>query len=94
MDTLPPGLANGVGVVVVVLLVGWLVWTGRLVTRREVDAMHATYEEIIADKNERLTKQEALITNLADQNALMLSSAMPTVNSVLTALRQAAGEST
>ena len=37
MDTLPPGLLNGIGVVAVVLFVGWMIWTGRLVTRRELD---------------------------------------------------------
>jgi hypothetical protein len=35
-QTLAP-LFNGVGVVGVVLLVGWLIWTGRLATRREID---------------------------------------------------------
>lgn len=45
MDNLPPGLVDNLGVVGVVLLVGWLVFTGRLVPRR-------TYEDIIHDRDE------------------------------------------
>lgn len=37
MDSIPPGLFSDVGAVAVVLVVGWMIFTGRLVTRREAD---------------------------------------------------------
>lgn len=45
MDSTLAALLNGVGVVGVVLLVGWSVWTGRLVPR-------PTHEDIVHDRNE------------------------------------------
>lgn len=45
IDSLPPGLFDGMGVVGVVLLVGWLIMTDRLVTRRRLeDQQHETNE--------------------------------------------------
>lgn len=45
MDSVPLSLFDGVGVVTVVLLVGWMVWTGRLVPRR-------THEDALHDRDE------------------------------------------
>ena len=39
---------------------------------------------------ERISSQDELIGNLTRQNSMLLGSAIPTVNSVLTALHQAA----
>ena len=36
-----PDLLNGIGVVALVLWVGWMLATGRLVTRREADSIRA-----------------------------------------------------
>lgn len=52
----------------------------------------STHREILADRDRRIEKQEALIANLSEQNRVLLNSAIPTVNSVLTALHQAAAE--
>lgn len=42
-DGLPLVLANGIGVVGVVFIVGWMVWSGRLVPRPQVDAERARH---------------------------------------------------
>lgn len=49
MDQTLSALLNGVGVVGVVLLVGWLVWTGRLVPRPSVEELRASYERQLED---------------------------------------------
>jgi hypothetical protein len=53
MDSIPAGLANGVGVVAVVLLFGYGLWrslaNGALATRREVELMRASYERQLED---------------------------------------------
>jgi hypothetical protein len=61
-----------------------MLFRGAIVTRREHDSTVANLREQNADLRE---------TNkhLTEQNSLMLNSAIPTVNSVLLALRQAAG---
>jgi hypothetical protein len=46
---IPIALFNGVGVVGVVLIVGWLMWTGRLVPRTWVDTMRADHERELED---------------------------------------------
>lgn len=52
IDELPLGiveaLTNGIGVIGVVLLIFWMITTGRLVTRREVDRMVAEHARQIA----------------------------------------------
>lgn len=45
MDALPPGLLDNVGAIGVVLLVAWLLFTGRLVTRREADDIRHDRDE-------------------------------------------------
>ena len=86
MDTIPAGLANGVGVVAVVLLVGWMIWTGRLVPRPLHDAA-------VKDLREQNAALRETNKHLAEQNSVMLGASMPAFNSLLSALRQAAGES-
>jgi hypothetical protein len=49
MDQTLVGVLNGVGVVGVVLFGGWLVASGRLVTRREIDRMVDDHVREIAD---------------------------------------------
>lgn len=45
MEAVPVALLNGIGVVGTVLLVGWFLWTGRLVTRREVERVEHDRDE-------------------------------------------------
>jgi len=47
MTALPVGLLNGIGVVGIVALLGWLLATGRLATRREVDAKDRQIEALM-----------------------------------------------
>lgn len=47
-DGLPLALANGIGVVGVVLIVGWMLWTGRLYTRPHVDQMQKSHDAELA----------------------------------------------
>lgn len=56
LDGLPLVLANGIGVVGVVFIVGWMVWSGRLVPRPQVEderARHAAELERLVKANER-----------------------------------------
>lgn len=39
MDQIPPGIFDNLSSVAVVLIVGWLIATGRLITRREADGI-------------------------------------------------------
>lgn len=61
MDQIPPGLLNGIGVVAVVLLVGWLVWSGRLVPRR-------TYEDVLHDRDEWRAESRIKDAQLAEKD--------------------------
>lgn len=45
MDQIPVALLNGIGVVGVVVLIGWFIWTGRLATRREVEQIEHDRDE-------------------------------------------------
>ena len=49
IEGIPVALLNGIGVVGVVLMVGWLVFTGRLVPRRFVDDMRADHQRELDD---------------------------------------------
>jgi hypothetical protein len=72
------------------LIVGYgvrMIFRGDLVTRRE-------HEEAIANLREQASDVRETKKHLLEQNSLLLNSALPTVNAVLTALRQAAGDST
>jgi hypothetical protein len=72
--------ANGVGVVGVVLLVGWLVWTGRLIPKATHDREIAYLERRIEDeqhhtgewRTEARLNQQAVV-ELNDQNTKMLA---------------------
>lgn len=86
MDTLPwQALSAASGGWVLFGLLAWLVLrkliAGDLVTRREVDA-----------KDHVITLQADTIREQGKQLSLVLGEAMPTVNTVLRALHQAAEE--
>lgn len=89
MDAIPPGLLEGVGVIGVVLLVAWMLFTGRLVTRREAD-------DIRHDRDEWRTTariSESSRQVLSDQVAELIEHARVT-ESVLRALSQTTGGGT
>lgn len=56
-----------------------MLFKGKVVTQREHEAALVT-----------ITKQTETIANLLDQNKVMLESQLPAVNSVMSALKQAA----
>ena len=87
MDTIPPGLLNGVGVVAVVLFVGWLIWTGRLIPRRN-------HDEIIAGLREQNATLRETNRHLAEQNGVLLDAGIPALTDFMNGLRRAAGDST
>lgn len=65
----------------IILLVVLMVLTDRLVPGRRLKVLQ-----------DRIDTQDALIASLTEQNTMMLNSAIPTVNTVLGALHQAAGD--
>lgn len=82
MDALPPGLAEGIGVVGVVLLVFWLIWSGRLVTKRELDHVEHDRNEWRTEsriKDQQIREKDDQITALAEVGK--------TVEAVLRALK-------
>jgi hypothetical protein len=85
MDSIPPGLLNGVGVVAVVLLVGWLVWSGRLVPRR-------TYEDVLHDRDEWRTESRIKDAQLAEKDTQLehLGEVGRTVAAIMTAVQHQA----
>jgi hypothetical protein len=91
MDQTITALLNGVGVVGVVLLVGWLIWTGRLVTKPTHEEVTRSYREQL-EKSESLSREQRILLNqLTEQNGILLESSVPTVNAVMSALHRAAG---
>ena len=82
VDGVPVALLNGVGVVGIVVVIGWLFWralnSGSIVTGREAKSYL-----------DRATVAEALNDELVKQNSELMEMAR-LGQSVLTALRQAA----
>lgn len=88
MFGLPLSLFDGAGVVAVVLIVGILVWTGRLVPKPFYDAkVHEAQEW---QTQCRLGDQERLI--LAEQVNTLLHEYGPTVNATMSALQRIEAE--
>jgi hypothetical protein len=70
----------GIGQGSLLALVVMLVLTDRLVWHKRLDALQ-----------KQVDTKDALIADLTEQNTMLLKSAIPTVNSVLGALHEAAG---
>lgn len=96
LEGFPLVLANGIGVVGVVLIVGWLVWSGRLVPKATHDShvglLNQQLEDERHEKGEwraesRLKDQQ--IQELSDQNQAMLHAFGPTLTDFLQGLRRA-----
>lgn len=85
MPPVPAELLDGLGVVAVVALVGWLVVSGRLVPRR-------TYDDKVHEANEWRTEariKDQQIAELNEQKRL-LSEVGITVEAIMRGLQQAA----
>ena len=70
-----------VGAPAFVGLIVLMVLTDRLVWHKRLDVL-----------NKQIEAKDALIDELSKQNTMLLGSALPTVNAVMGALREAAGE--
>lgn len=101
LDGLPLALANGIGVVGVVLIVGWLVWTGRLIPKATHDAQIQDLRDRIEDEQHekgewrteaRLNQQTA--NELNEQNRALTGEIGATLRDFLTGLRRAGVGST
>lgn len=96
VEGLPFALANGIGVVGVVLVVGWLVWTGRLIPKSTHDAQVTDLRDRIDDeqheKGEWRTEarlKDQTVSELTEQNRAMLNAFGPTLTNFLAGLRRA-----
>lgn len=88
MESISPAFFEGVGIVAVVLGVGWLIAIGRLSTRREVD-------DIRHDRDQWRTEsriKDQTIADLTEQNAEMLHAFGPTLTDFLEGLRRAGAD--
>jgi hypothetical protein len=77
------------------LLVGYFVrlfFRGEVVTRREHSEAMAQRDGLIKTLREQVQVKDDLNAQLAEQNGVLMGSAVPTVNAVMNALRQAAGD--
>lgn len=72
---------TNIGATGLLTLVVLLILTDRLVWHRRLDTL-----------SKRIEKQDELISELSKQNSVLLGSAVPTVNAVLSALQQAADD--
>ena len=93
---LPLALANGIGVVAVVVIVGWLVWSGRLVPgptyQKHVDLLNDQLADERHEKGEWRTEarlKDQTVSELSEQNRAMLHAFGPTLTDFLTSLRRA-----
>lgn len=76
LDGLPLGNIGATGLLTLVVL---LILTDRLVWHKRLDALQKQIEA-----------KDSLISELSKQNSMLLGSAVPTVNAVLSALQDAA----
>lgn len=99
LDGIPVNVADGIGVVAVVAIIGWLVITGRFVPRSTVQEMRDQYQreldDIVHDRDEwraahRLSEQARLEER--EQNRGLVEDLGATVTSFLAGFRRAADE--
>lgn len=88
LEGIPVALLNGIGVVGIVLIVGWLVWTGRLVPAREV-------ERIEHDRDEWRAESRIRDAEIAEKNKQLehVAEVGTTMKAVLGALQKLTHES-
>lgn len=85
MEAIPPGLLEGVGIAGILVFLFWLIATGRLSTRREVDDLRHDRDQW---RTESRIKDQT-IADLTKQNADMLNAFGPTLTDFLEGLRRA-----
>lgn len=78
IDGVPTALLDGLGTVALVVVLFWMLATGRLATGRE-----------LREKNEEIQFLRAANESLTKQNGLMLRESVPATNAVMSALHQA-----
>ena len=69
LTEIPAGLYQGIGVVGVVLLVFWLLWSGRLVTKRELDNIAHDRDEWRTEsriKDQQIQVKDEQLSHLAE----------------------------
>lgn len=69
MDSILPGLLNGVGVVAVCVLMTWLVVTGRLVPRQT----HKDALDALATKDKQIDEKDLQLRSLGEVGTVMRS---------------------
>lgn len=86
MEEIPFGLFDGLGVVGVVILVGWLIMTGRLVPRK-------THEDSIHEANEWRTESRIKDQQIAEKDTQLryMAEVGRTVDSIMRAMPHTAG---
>lgn len=96
IDGIPLAVFDGLGVVAVVALVGWLVWSGRLIPKATHDAQVQSLNDRIDDeqheKGEWRTEarlKDQTVAELNQQNQAMLNAFGPTLTEFLQSLRRA-----
>ena len=73
LDGIPLGqLLDGFGTVVIIVIVGFLIFTGRLATRREVDTRMADKDEAIHYWRESAKASGEQVAKLIDNNDLQV----------------------
>lgn len=100
IDGIPIGLVNGVGVVAVVAILGWLLATGRILPKSFVERLEAQYQreldDIGHDRDEwrtahRISEQARLEER--EQNRGLVEDMGATMTSFFAGFRRAADES-
>lgn len=69
LELLPPQVADQIGVVALVVILGWAIATGRLVTRREHDQAIHDRDEWRAEsrlKDQQLAEKDQQLAHLAE----------------------------
>jgi hypothetical protein len=73
IDAIPPALINGVGVVGLVVILFWMLATGRLVTRREAEDIRADRDVWRSNSLEQKGLMTQMLTGQETTNRLLRS---------------------
>lgn len=99
MDQTLAAVLNGVGVVGLVILIGWLMWTGRLIAKPSVDELRQAYDRQLEDSNHDRDEWRAAhrISETArveerEHNAALIEDIAKPMQEFLFAFRQRADE--
>ncbi|WP_107768424.1 hypothetical protein [Nocardioides terrigena] len=73
LEAIPPALVNGVGVVGLVVILFWMLATGRLVTRREAEDIRADRDVWRSNSLEQKGLMTQMLTGQETTNRLLRS---------------------